>query len=173
MRFLAIDVAYDDEARTARAAGISWCGFSATEAEFEVVIPLFAVAPYEPGAFYRRELPCALAVLSAARQAGFAPDVLIVDGYASFAADRPALGSHLHAACGLPVIGVAKTRFATAWHLEVRRGHSARPLYVTAVEFPVESAAAGVAAMAGEHRLPTLLKRLDGLSKGLVSPKTS
>ena len=56
-----LDVAYGDEA--ACAAGITareWTDASAVE---EPVVQVRNVQPYEPGQFYRRELPCLLAVL--------------------------------------------------------------------------------------------------------------
>ena len=50
------------------------------------------------------------------------------------AGDRtPGLGARVHAEFGVPVVGVAKTFFATATHaIPVVRGHASRPLYVTA-----------------------------------------
>ena len=86
------------------------------------------VEPYEPGSFYRRELPCWLATLERARDGGIEPDVLVVDGYADFGTAREALGVHLRRATGKPVIGVAKTPFRDARHLEVLRGRSSVPL---------------------------------------------
>lgn len=60
----------------------------------------------------------------------------MVDGYVDLdPGGRPGLGARLHAGLGggVPVIGVAKTAFRTATHAaQVIRGHSARPLYVTA-----------------------------------------
>jgi deoxyribonuclease V len=50
--------------------------------------------------------------------------------------------------------------------IEVRRGDSDRPLYVTAVGLEPAAAAAHVAAMHGEFRIPTLLRRADALARG-------
>src|SRR5262245_3674269 len=128
----------------------------------ECVRRIPAVAPYQPGQFYRRELPCLLAVLGEVE----APlQAVVVDGYVWLGDEHtPGLGAHLYEALGraVPVVGVAKTRFGGARAArEVRRGASCRPLYVTAAGVDVEEAARGVARMHGHHRIPTLLKRVD------------
>ncbi|WP_432834875.1 endonuclease V [Dactylosporangium sp. CA-092794] len=130
----------------------------------ERVCWLEAAAPYEPGAFYKRELPAIRAVL-----AGVAPlSLLIVDGYVDLDPDgRPGLGAHVHAALGLPVIGVAKTAFRTATHaVAVRRGGAEKPLYVTAAGLPLDTAVAYVREMSGPYRLPDALRRVDALARG-------
>ncbi|GAA2628345.1 endonuclease V [Dactylosporangium fulvum] len=130
----------------------------------ERVHRLDEVAPYEPGSFYKRELPAVHAVL-----AGTAPlDLLVVDGYVDLDPHgRPGLGAHVHAETGIPIIGVAKTAFRSATHaIEVRRGGAERPLLVTAAGLPVDRAAAIVAGMAGPHRLPDALRRVDALARG-------
>ncbi|HYH68074.1 MAG TPA: endonuclease V [Urbifossiella sp.] len=119
------------------------------------------VADYEPGSFYRRELPCLLGVLAL----GPRPDVVVVDGYVWLAGDVPGLGAHLHAALGGVVVGVAKTRFASAAAVEVCRGASRSPLFVTAAGAAAEVVAAWVAKMHGPYRVPTLLKRVDALAR--------
>jgi len=71
---------------------------------------------------------------------------------------------------GLPVIGIAKTEFAGAVHaVPVLRGISQRPLYVTAAGIDPRQAAARILAMAGPHRLPTMLKRVDRLCRDTQS----
>ena len=94
--------------------------------------------------------------------------MLIVDGYVDLdPAGRPGLGARLHEEAGIPVIGVAKTAFRSATHAAaVRRGVATRPLYVTAAGLSIEQAASLVAAMAGPHRLPDALRRVDRLSRG-------
>lgn len=121
-----------------------------------------ATAPYTPGAFFERELPPLRLVLD-----GTALDLLIIDGYVTLdPAGRPGLGRHVADALGIPVIGVAKTAFQPATHaIEVYRGGSRRPLYVTAGGLAVAEAADLVRAMAGAHRLPDALKRVDTLSR--------
>lgn len=145
------------------AAGVWFRGWAADAAEHEATAVVRDVAEYEPGAFYRRELPCLTAVLTAGPQ----PDVVIVDGYVWLGADRPGLGARLFAALGgaVPVVGVAKTRFASAEAVAVCRGGSQSPLWVTAAGIDPAEAAGHVAAMAGPYRVPTLLKRADGLAR--------
>jgi len=126
-------------------------------------------APYRPGQFYLRELPPLRAVLDGAGPL----DLLVIDGYADLdPAGRPGLGAHLHAELGVPVVGVAKTAFRTATHaIAVRRGASARPLFMTAAGIPVEQAARLVRDMAGPFRLPDALRRVDALARGRILPR--
>ncbi|BCB75981.1 hypothetical protein GCM10022251_55630 [Phytohabitans flavus] len=121
------------------------------------------VAPYEPGRFFARELPALRAVLAGLDDL----DLVVVDGYVDLdAAGRPGLGAHLYAEIRIPVVGVAKTAFQSATHaVAVRRGGAARPLYITAAGLPVERAAALVTAMAGPHRTPDALRRVDALAR--------
>jgi deoxyribonuclease V len=94
--------------------------------------------------------------------------LLIVDGYVDLdPSGKPGLGAHAHAEFGVPVIGVAKTRFATATHaVPVVRGQSGKPLFITAAGLPVENAAALVRSMSGNYRLPDALRRVDQLARG-------
>jgi deoxyribonuclease V len=137
--------------------------FSHIAAEETALVP--EVAPYEPGEFFRRELPPLRAVL-----ASVLPNVelLIIDGYVDLdPSGKPGLGAHAHKEFGVPVIGVAKTRFATATHaVPVLRGQSAKPLFVTAAGLPLPAAAALVHAMSGKYRLPDALRRADSLARG-------
>jgi deoxyribonuclease V len=128
----------------------------------EHVVHVAEVTPYRPGAFYERELPPIAAAVGAHRL-----DLLIVDGYVTLdPAGRPGLGAHVRQALGLTVIGVAKTAFRGATHaVEVYRGGSRRPLHVTAAGIAPADAADLVRAMAGPHRLPDALKRVDTLSR--------
>ncbi len=125
------------------------------------------VAPYRPGALVARELPAIRAVLAVAGPIR----LLVVDGYVTLDPDgRPGLGAHAHTAFGVPVIGVAKTRFHPATHaIEVRRGTARRPLYVTGAGIAPERAAELVRRMAGPYRLPDALRRVDALSRGAIA----
>ena len=51
----------------------------------------------------------------------------------------------------------------------IYRGDSAKPLFVTAVGMTLEEAKAHIASMHGEHRIPTLLRRVDQLCRGIVA----
>lgn len=129
-----------------------------------IVEPVASVAPYVAGEFYLRELPCLLTLL---RQVIAPVGVVIVDGYVWLDHDRPGLGAHLYEALGrrAAVIGVAKTAYLTAPAIEVRRGRSARPLYITVAGMAPGTAARCVCAMHGAYRLPTLLRQVDRLSR--------
>jgi deoxyribonuclease V len=124
------------------------------------------VAAYEPGAFYRRELPCLLAVLGGVTEP---LETIVVDGYVWLGREgQPGLGAHLYEALrrAVPVIGVAKTAYAGDGAARaVLRGASARPLFVTAVGVDLDEAAGHVGAMHGSHRIPTLLKEVDRLCR--------
>ncbi|GLY14072.1 endonuclease V [Kineosporia sp. NBRC 101677] len=124
------------------------------------------VAPYEPGQFYKRELPAVRAVLAELTEL---PHLLVVDGFVDLdPAGTPGMGRYVHREFGITVVGVAKTAFRTAEHaLEVRRGASARPLHVTAAGMPPEDAATLVQRLSGPHRIPDALRAVDRLSRGL------
>ena len=121
---------------------------------------------YQPGEFYRRELPCIQAVLEKLKQP---PTCIVVDGYVWLDGNhRPGLGGHLYKALDheVPVIGVAKNPFKDTDHAkELRRGKSNRPLYITAVGVPIAQAVDSIGTMHGPHRLPTILRLADHLSR--------
>jgi len=159
-----LDVAYRDlEANVAAVLFRSW-GDSAGAREIVTRAP--SAADYLPGEFYRRELPCLLALLALVEKP---LEVLIVDGYVWLGkGNEPGLGGHLYEALGrtTAVIGVAKSRFAGAdGAVPVLRGNSNRPLQVTAAGMDVAIAARCIETMHGQHRIPTLLKRADRLSR--------
>lgn len=121
---------------------------------------------YEPGAFYKRELPVLLALLDEVKQPLRA---VVIDGYVFLDRDgRPGLGAHLAAALGdrVPVIGVAKTPFrGDDWSHRVFRGVSRRPLHVTATGFDPDAAARAVETMHGANRIPEMCKLADRLAR--------
>jgi deoxyribonuclease V len=91
----------------------------------------------------------------------------VVDGYADLdPGGRPGLGARAHAEFGVPVIGVAKSRFRTATHgVPVVRGSSGRPLFITAAGMPGADAADLVRRMAARYPLPDALCRADTLAR--------
>lgn len=160
MTILLTDVDYPSGGG-ARAAGVVIEHWDATDSVEERTVWIDEVDPYEPGAFYRRELPCLLALLE---RVDSTPTCVVVDGHV-WLDGRPGLGARLHEATGLPVVGVAKNAFAGGEARELLRGESRRPLYVSSVGMPVDEACRAVASMAGEHRLPSMLKRVDRLAR--------
>ena len=155
----AVDVQYLSTGG-ARAAAAD-AAFAHVLAERTAVIP--KAAPDRPGEFCRRELPPLRTVLDEVRGLG----LLVVDGYADLdPGGRPGLRAHAHAVFGIPVIGVAKSRFRTATHaVPAGRGSSARPLFVTAAGMSAAEAADLVRRMAGRYRLPGALRRADHLAR--------
>jgi deoxyribonuclease V len=158
-----LDVDYRENGACAAAVVFrDWRDGAAAE---ERTVGIAEVQPYEPGQFYRRELPCLLAVLRVLPPI----ETVIIDGYVWLeGASKPGLGAHLHEALGgrCAVIGVAKTKFQGAdGAREVLRGTSQRPLYVTAVGVSLDVAAERVRSMHGAHRIPTLLGRVDDLCR--------
>ena len=165
-----VDVAYTDT--TAYAAGITFRDWTDANALKEQLVQLSDVQEYEPGQFFRRELPCLLAVLRALPPV----DVIVIDGYVWMGdGNKPGLGAHLYQALGerTPVVGVAKTKFRGAHCAsEVIRGKSTRPLFVMAAGISPECAAGHVRAMHGHYRIPTLLKRVDRLCRNAQAMMT-
>ena len=134
----------------------------------EYTVRVSEVAEYQPGQFYKREMPCLLALIDTLPEP---PTTCVVDGYVWLGDETtPGLGGHLYTALGdaTPVVGVAKTRFTGAEPVaEVMHGETAttRPLYVSAVGIPLADAAKHVQSMHGAFRLPTLIKRVDTLCR--------
>jgi deoxyribonuclease V len=161
VRYGAVDVHYPAEGGARAALVVAADPRFATLVEERVAF-VDAVPAYRPGFFFERELPAIRAVLAPV-------DLLVVDGYVDLDPEgRPGLGAHVHAEIGGPVIGVAKTAFRSATHaVPVVRGTGARPLYVTAAGIPVADAAALVSAMAGAHRIPDALRRVDRLARSV------
>ncbi len=163
-----LDVDYRaDGARAACLLAASWSAATASSVHAQDIA---SVEPYEPGAFYRRELPCLLSVLALLAES---PTVLVVDGYVWLSSkERKGLGAHLFDALGarLPVVGIAKTAFAgvddSPVVASVFRGGSKNPLYVSAVGMALDVAASHVQGMAGAHRIPDLVRAVDHAARG-------
>jgi deoxyribonuclease V len=163
---LALDVQYAPDAALTGAVGfVAWTdGAPAFE---HVVSSQGAPAPYEPGAFYRRELPYLLAALAEIERT-HRVEIAVIDGHAWLGTGRPGLGARLFRALGerIPVVGVAKSAFTGGNAIAVLRGASRNPLHVSAAGMDAREAAALVRDMHGPHRLPTLLRRADQLARG-------
>ncbi|MGD9636990.1 MAG: endonuclease V [Pirellulales bacterium] len=128
-------------------------------------------APYIPGQFYLRELPCIVSVIEKC-QANLA--AIVIDGYCEFGEGRDGLGKMLYRQlqASIPVIGVAKNPFRSAGNAtKLYRRNSTRPLYITANGISIGSAAGCIDRMHGNYRMPTLLKQVDQLARGLDLPQ--
>jgi len=117
---------------------------------------------YEPGAFYKRELPLLMSIISEFEDA---IEVIVIDGYVWLGANnQPGLGGHLFSGLErrIPVIGIAKTRYRNdTWSTPVLRGESRRPLFVTSAGIHKETAAECICLMHGDSRIPTILALAD------------
>lgn len=158
----AFDVHYfgDDDAS---AGAVLFHEYSDAEAAAEYAVIVSGVWQYVPGQFHRRELPCILKLLERIDEA---PDEMVIDGYVTLG-DSPGLGQHLfeHFGGRIPVVGVAKSRYRGSSGIEVLRGRSKQPLYVTSAGIDPHLAAERIKAMHGAQRVPTLLRRVDLLAR--------
>jgi deoxyribonuclease V len=126
------------------------------------------IAEYIPGEFYKRELPCILSLLNQIDLKKI--EAIIVDGFVYLDDEKKyGLGGHLYEKLNreIPIIGVAKTNFASIEKdkRSLFRGDSQKPLYITAIGIELDDAFQKVQSMAGEYRMPTLLKEMDRLTK--------
>ena len=164
---ICVDVDYRSDRVVAAAVGFhAWTddapAYERTKVSFE------PPADYEPGSFYRRELPHLLAVLDDVPEPITADTTIVIDGYVWLDAGAKGLGAHLHDAhpAHPTVVGVAKRPWrGGAAGSSVVRGDSKTPLYVTAIGMNLAVAAAAVVSMHGPFRTPTLLKRVDRLAR--------
>ncbi|SHH83234.1 endonuclease V [Flavobacterium defluvii] len=127
-----------------------------------------SVSEYIPGEFYKRELPCIISLLNQIDLKNI--EAIIVDGFVYLDNYKKyGLGGHLYEKLNkeIPIIGVAKTNFASIekYKKPLLRGNSIKPLYITSIGIDLEEAFQKVESMAGEFRIPTLLKELDRLTK--------
>lgn len=165
-----IDVGYT-ESETDPTTAIAACAvindWRDSDTVAEHVVRVSDVRDYEPGQFYRRELPCIEAVLAKLPKQ---PQCIVVDGYVWLDSDdHPGLGAYLHHSLNelVPVIGVAKNPYKQSIHAtHLCRSGSSRPLYITAIGTTAAQAVLNIAAMHGPHRFTTILKRVDRLSRG-------
>jgi deoxyribonuclease V len=160
--FACVDVHYERE--QAVAACVLFRAWSDAESSGERVEVIAHVQAYEPGQFYRRELPCLQTVLATVSEP---LETIVIDGYVWLGKDRPGLGAYLYEAKErrIPIIGVAKTHFLGAEVEIVRRCGSRRPLFVSAAGMDARLAAQHIQSMHGPYRIPTLLRKVDQLCR--------
>lgn len=156
---------YDNKAKTICIEFTDWN----QEKDFKIHTEIIDnVSEYIPGEFYKRELPCILSLLNNIDLK--LVDIIIVDGFVYLDDDKKyGLGGHLYEKLNkeIPIIGVAKTNFASIEKDKkaLLRGDSKKPLYITSIGIDLEDAFEKVESMAGEFRMPTLLKEMDRLTK--------
>ncbi|NJO92211.1 MAG: endonuclease V [Chloroflexia bacterium] len=162
---LAIDVDY--KGNTANAAGIVFKDWKDSESFKEYTVQLDKIKEYIPGQFYKRELPCLTALHRIVNEE---VTTIIIDGFV-WLSDiyKKGLGAYLYQKLDrkIPVIGVAKKSFYSLGenYREIYRGESKSPLFITSAGIDLDIAADNIKIMAGEHRLPILLKKVDFLCR--------
>ncbi|BCE02645.1 endonuclease V [Marinicellulosiphila megalodicopiae] len=169
---LAVDVDYKNS--KAVIAGVTFNEWT-DEIESDVFTSVINdIEEYEPGNFYRRELPCILQLL---KEHKLNPDVIVVDGFVWLdGSTKAGLGAHLFDALDkkIPIIGVAKRRFdGITSKFELLRGDSVKPLYVTCVGVELDYSITSIANMAGKNRHPVLLKKADRLCRDTMQETVS
>lgn len=160
---VALDAHYDEAAAIGASAAVVFSHWQDAAPRAEYTALCNQIEAYVPGQFYKRELPCLLAVLQQIKES---LDTIVIDGYVTLG-DKPGLGIRLRDALAdiVPIVGVAKTSFRTAAAEQVLRGRSKTPLYITATGTDAAQAAANIGNMAGLFRIPTLLQRVDRLAR--------
>jgi deoxyribonuclease V len=129
------------------------------------------ISQYIPGQFYKRELPCILKIMEKLKEE---IDFIIVDSFVWLNEGRRGLGAYLYKAlnCKIPIIGVAKTFYKDSTnYLEVYRGCSNKPLYVSSTGIDLDYAAEFIKNLDGDYRIPKVLKLVDQASRGLLQDR--
>ncbi len=161
---LAVDVDYRNS--EALIAGVVFEQWSDKKENAIFISKLSDIKDYEPGNFYRRELPCILKLIE---EHNLTPDIILIDGFVWLDGEtKPGLGAHLYNAlgCKVSIIGVAKKSFAgISSKFELFRGKSKKPLYITSSGIETEEAMLNIKTMSGESRMPILLKKVDRLCR--------
>ena len=158
------DVHYENGG--ANAAAIVFDHWASDQPGERLVVRSENVAEYQAGSFYQRELAPLCSVIN---QIASPIHTFVIDAYCHLSeTGAPGLGAYLHET--LPkdsiVIGVAKNRFRETNHaIEISRGGSDRPLFVSSIGVDYRAAADQIQSMAGPHRIPTLLKAVDRLCR--------
>lgn len=159
---------YENKAKTIGVSFNSWEDENFQEIYSEIIE---GVAEYEPGSFYKRELPCISSLLEKINLDEI--DTIIVDGYVILDDNgKLGLGGHLFENLDrrIPIIGVAKTGYHSN-KLNTKallRGESKNPLYISALGIELELAYENIKSMHGKYRMPTLLQIMDSKTKEKV-----
>ena len=162
---IATDIHYKETYAKAVCVAFDW---EDTAPEKIYTATIAEVEPYVPGEFYKRELPCILKVLEQVDLKSI--EAIIVDGHVFVHNNKKyGLGAYLWEALNkkVPIIGVAKKSFIDTEEVStpILRGLSEKPLYVSCIGIAKEVVLEKINLLHGEHRMPTILKLLDVVTK--------
>ncbi|MGE0485714.1 MAG: deoxyribonuclease V [Gammaproteobacteria bacterium] len=118
-RIAGIDAGFPDDGQVTRVAVVVM-SYPALEVVEEVVVEAPTRFPYVPGLLSFREVPVMLEALAHLARA---PDILLVDGHGRAHPRRFGSACHLGVLCGIPSVGVGKSRLCGSHHdPDVERG---------------------------------------------------
>jgi exodeoxyribonuclease-5/deoxyribonuclease V len=160
-----IDADYNEEIGKAHIAGIVAETIFDEKEKMVVTAISDEIGEYIPGQFYKRELKSVELIIAQLEVSQI--KLIVVDGYADFGTDKLALGAYVFEKYNIPVIGIGKNKFegCKVPETEVYRGDSKKPLYVTCKGISLAEAKEMVEKMAGEYRLPYLVKYADSKAR--------
>lgn len=166
---VALDVAYANG--QAYGAAVGFHDWLDEKPQFIDCVSDAIASDYVPGTFWMRELPI-LQKLVEHLHPHEGRRIFLVDGYVWLSADGArGIGAMLWEDVLQRkdvVIGVAKTPYRHAPHIEVQRQGSQKKLFVTAAGVDPIVAAQIIRTMHGAYRIPTLIKWADTCTKDLV-----
>ena len=159
---------YENSAKTVGIGFHNWTDNEVAIIKSEIIE---GVSDYEPGKFYKRELPCILSLLNKFEISGIM--TIIVDGYTTIDNQgKNGLGGYLYESLDrkIPIVGVAKNRFKlnSKNAKEILRGNSSNPLFISALGIDLNLATEKIKSMHGDYRIPTILKMVDLQTKEKV-----
>lgn len=175
MKKLIFDVKYDDEKGLAKVAALEFENFTDKVETNSYTQDCKIYSEYIPGEFYKRELPSIMLLIQNNIGIGKLKaeyDAIVVDGLYMLGKDHPGLGARLKQELlnnydvDIEVIGIAKTYYKDCEQVAglVYRGKDAiKPLYVNGSL--QKDYVKIVKNMAGDYRLPYLVKQVDKLSR--------
>jgi deoxyribonuclease V len=161
---LAVDVDYRDS--DAYIGGVTFEHWTDNNEKETFVSFLDNIHEYIPGQFYLRELPCILKLIEEHK---LMPKYIVIDGFVSLDGEgKPGLGKYLYDALNnkVAIIGVAKKNLkGIPAACKIYRGRSKNPLYITSAGITLDDAKKFIRSMHGYYRVPTLLKKVDQVSR--------
>ncbi|MCU0566549.1 MAG: deoxyribonuclease V [Oculatellaceae cyanobacterium Prado106] len=181
-RVAGVDVAFEDEGQTTRAA-VSVLSFPDLQLQEQAIARRPTSFPYIPGLLSFREVP---AVLDALQKLQTVPDLLLCDGQGTAHPRRFGIACHLGLLTGLPAIGVAKSLLVGrhepleeekgSWQPLIHKGETigavvrtrtgTNPLYISpGHRVGLQTAIAYTLACTTRYRLPETTRYADKLSK--------